>query len=153
MIPLERLFRLFLLFSETTAVIPVISLIFKNNSHFCYQNNSGTKNSPKRKFLGRTCRGHPGVIRADIPGQNFGQGPRNPGKTSILVRTSMNILARTSMTPRDVQKLRSGKHWAEFSVTLITPQLQTRKAPKKSKEWCQHPEPDQNEIGTRYTFA
>ena len=29
--------------------------------------------SPKRKFLWRISRGHPGVIRADIPAQNFGQ--------------------------------------------------------------------------------
>ena len=45
--------------------------------------------SPKRKFWGRTSRGHPGVIRADIPAQNFGQGGENPGKTSIWARTSM----------------------------------------------------------------
>ena len=38
------------------------------------------KTSPKRKFLGRTSRGHPGVIRADIPAQNFGQGGQNPGE-------------------------------------------------------------------------
>ena len=47
------------------------------------------KISPKRKFSGRILRGHPGVIRADIPAQNFGQGPQNPGKTSIWARTSM----------------------------------------------------------------
>ena len=47
------------------------------------------KISPKRKFWGRMSRGHPGVIRADIPAQNFGQGARNPGKTSIWARTSM----------------------------------------------------------------
>ena len=47
------------------------------------------KISPKRKFSGRTSRGHPGVIRADIPTQNFGQGAPNPGKTSIWARTSM----------------------------------------------------------------
>ena len=38
---------------------------------------------PKRKFLGRTSRGHPGVIRADIPAQNFGQGGQKPGKAKI----------------------------------------------------------------------
>ena len=32
------------------------------------------KISPKRKFLGRISRGHSGVICADIPAQNFGQG-------------------------------------------------------------------------------
>ena len=31
----------------------------------------------------------PGVIRADIPAQNFGQGGQNPGKTSITAWTSM----------------------------------------------------------------
>ena len=52
-------------------------------------NDQKRKSSPKRKFLERTSRGHPGVIRADVPGQNFGQGPRNPGKTCISARTSM----------------------------------------------------------------
>ena len=49
------------------------------------------KISPKRKFWGWTCRGHPGVIRADVPAQNFSQGGQNPGKkkTSISARTSM----------------------------------------------------------------
>ena len=47
------------------------------------------KISPKRKFWGRITRGHPGVIRADIPAQNFGQGSRNPGKTSIWAWISM----------------------------------------------------------------
>ena len=47
------------------------------------------KIGPKRKFLGRICRGHPGVIRADILAQNFGQGTQNSGKTSIWARTSM----------------------------------------------------------------
>ena len=45
--------------------------------------NQERKISPKRKFLGRTARCHPGVIRADIPAQNFGQGGQNPGKASI----------------------------------------------------------------------
>ena len=47
------------------------------------------KISPKRKFSGRISRGHPGVIRADILAQNFGQVPQNPGKTSIWARTSI----------------------------------------------------------------
>ena len=41
------------------------------------------KISPKRKFVGRTSRRHPGVIRADIPAQNFGQGGQNPGKQAF----------------------------------------------------------------------
>ena len=47
------------------------------------------KSSPKRKFSGRISRGHPGVIRADIPVQNFGQDGQNRGKTSIWARISM----------------------------------------------------------------
>ena len=42
--------------------------------------------SPKRKFWGRISRGHPGVIRADIPAQNFGQGAQNPGKKPAFGR-------------------------------------------------------------------
>ena len=53
------------------------------------RNSQERKISPKRKFLGQTSRAHPGVIRADIPAQNFGQGGQNPGKTSISARTSM----------------------------------------------------------------
>ena len=44
------------------------------------------KISPKRKFLGRTSCGYPGVIRADIPAQNFGQGGQNPGKKQAFWR-------------------------------------------------------------------
>ena len=44
------------------------------------------KISPKRKFWGRTSRGHPGLIRADIPAQNFGQGPENPGEKQAFGR-------------------------------------------------------------------
>ena len=44
------------------------------------------KISPKRKFLGRISRGHPRVIRADIPAQYFGQGAQNPGKKQAFGR-------------------------------------------------------------------
>ena len=44
------------------------------------------KISTKRKFLGRISRGHSGVIRADIPAKNFGQGPQNPGKEQACGR-------------------------------------------------------------------
>ena len=48
------------------------------------------KSAQRGSFLGRTSRGHPGVIRTDIPAQNFGQGGQNSGKrTSILAQTSM----------------------------------------------------------------
>ena len=78
------------------------------------------KSSPKSKFLGRISRGHPGVIRADIPAQNFGQGAQNPGKTSIWAWTPLTR-ARTSTTRRDFQKLRSEKLWAEFSFPNCKP--------------------------------
>ena len=38
------------------------------------QESQARKIGPKREFLGWISRGHPGVIRADIPAQNFGQG-------------------------------------------------------------------------------
>ena len=62
------------------------------------------KVSPKRKFLGRTSRGHPGVIRADVPAQNFGQGSQNPGKTSISARTSMTRLGADVHDPKGFPK-------------------------------------------------
>ena len=73
------------------------------------------KISPKRKFLGRTSRGHPGVIRADIPARNFGQGTQNTGKNKHLGADIHDPKVRTSTTPRDFQKLRSEKLWVEFS--------------------------------------
>ena len=81
---------------------------------------SRTKISPKRKFSVRISRGHPGVIRADIPTQNFGQGDQIPGKTSISARTSMAPKARTSTPLRGFQKLWSEKLWAEFSFPRFT---------------------------------
>ena len=71
--------------------------------------------SPKRKFWGRTSRGHPGVIRTDIPAKNFGQGGQNPGKNKHFSADVHDPKARTSTTLRDFQKLRSKKLWAEFS--------------------------------------
>ena len=55
-------------------------------------------------------------IPADVQGQKLRSGPRNPGKTSILVRTSMT---RRRGRPRpeggEKKKLRSEKLRAEFS--------------------------------------
>ena len=68
--------------------------------------------------MGRTSRGHPGVIRADIPTQNFGQGAQNPGKNKHLGADIHDPKARTSTTLRDSQKLRSEKLWAEFSFPI-----------------------------------
>ena len=61
------IFPLFLLSSEMTAVIPVTSLIFRNDSHFCYQNNpkletrrlSSIMCKWTRLFWGTSCRRSP----------------------------------------------------------------------------------------------
>ena len=72
-----------------------------------------------RKFLGQISRGHPGVIRADIPAQNFGQGAQDPGKKrAFRARRSMTRRRNMSTTLRDSQKLRSEKRWAEFSLPI-----------------------------------
>ena len=76
------------------------------------------KISQKRKFLARMSRGHPGVIRADIPAQNFCQGAQNPGKNKHLGADIHDPKVRTSTPPRDFQKLRSEELWAEFSFPI-----------------------------------
>ena len=87
----------------------------KKEHTFCLQNSSGTKNQPKEEVLGTA-----------IPRTSAGHSRGYPGpKTSVRV---LKILknkhlgadihdpkARTSTTPRDFQKLRSEKLWAEFS--------------------------------------
>ena len=60
-------------------------------------------------------RGHPGVIRADIPAQNFGQGSKLLEKNKHLGADIHDPKARTSTTLRDFQKLWSEKLWAKFS--------------------------------------
>ena len=56
---------------------------------------------------GRFAGGHPadirGVIRADVPAQNFGEAGQNRGKTSILARTSMTR-RRGRPRPRGISK-------------------------------------------------
>ena len=69
--------------------------------------------------MGRISRGHPGVIRAEIPAQNFGQGPQNPGKNKHFGADIHDPKARTSTTLRDFQKLWSDKLWAEFSFSMF----------------------------------
>ena len=66
-------------------------------------------------------RGHPGVIRADIPAQNFGQGAQNPGKNKHLGADIHEPKARTSTTLSDFQKF-SQKHFGlNFrSLVIIT---------------------------------
>ena len=70
--------------------------------------NSRTKRQPKEEVLGRTSRGHPGIIRADILAQNrnnkyFGADIHDPK-------------ARTSTTLKDSQRLRSEFLWAKIFV-------------------------------------
>ena len=52
--------------------------------------------------------GYPADVHADIPadfrGQKLRSNPRNPGKTSILVRTSMTRRRGTSMNPGGFKK-------------------------------------------------
>ena len=47
---------------------------------------SRMKNQAKEEVVGRISRRHPGVIRADIPAQNFGQGAQNPQKKQAFGR-------------------------------------------------------------------
>ena len=67
--------------------------------------------------MGRVSRGHPGVVRADIPAQNFGQGPKS-WKNKHVGADIHAPKARTSTTLRDFQKLRSEKLWAEFPFPI-----------------------------------
>ena len=60
-----------------------------------------------------------GVIRADIPAQNFGQGAQNPGKSNHLGADTHDPKVRTSTILRDFQKLRSEKLWTEFSFPIL----------------------------------
>ena len=76
------------------------------------------KISPKRKFWGRTSRGHPGVIRTDIPAQNFGQGGQNPGKTSISAWTSITR-RRGRPRPEGISKTSVRKTLGWFFVFQI----------------------------------
>ena len=50
---------------------------------------------------------------------SLGQGPRNPGKTSISAREIHDPKMRTSTSPRDFQKLRSERFWAEFLFPIV----------------------------------
>ena len=73
------------------------------------------KSSPKRKFLERTSRGHPGVIRADIPAKTLvgavkiqriakgagGKGPRQ--KTSKSVKKSVDTFRQFSRRAKNVK--------------------------------------------------
>ena len=75
---------------------------------------SRTKSQPKEEVFGTDIPRTSGVIRADIPTQNFGQGGQNPGKQAFGADIH-DPKARTSTTLREFQKLRPEKLWAEFS--------------------------------------
>ena len=75
---------------------------------------SRTKKQPKEEVLGTDIPRTSGVIRADVPAKNFGQGGENPGKNKHFGTDIHDPKARTSTTLRDFQKLRSEKLWAEF---------------------------------------
>ena len=92
------------------------------------------KISPKRKFWGRTSRGHPGVIHADIPAQNFGQGGQNPGKKKqAFWRGHPWPEGADVHDPKGFpKKLRSEKLRAEFSFTNV---CQRRRNDDKNNFW------------------
>ena len=66
--------------------------------------------------------GYPADVHADIPADVWGQklrsSPRNPGKTSILVRTSTSRRHRRPWPEGVSKKLRSEKLRAEFSFPI-----------------------------------
>ena len=71
-----------------------------------------TTNQPKRKFLGRTSRGH------------HSRGYAGPGQSKLWKKKHFGAdihdpKARTSTTLRDFQKLRSERLWAEFSFPSV----------------------------------
>ena len=77
------------------------------------------KISPKRKFLGRISCGHPGVIRADIPAQNFSQGTQHPGKLSIwawISRTRRRGRPRPSGIPKNFGQKNFGLNFCSLTV-------------------------------------
>ena len=80
---------------------------------------SGTKKQPKEKVSGRISRGGPRVIRADVPGQKLPAGLRNPGKNKHLGADIHDPNARTSMTPRGVQKNFVQKNFVQKNFVLI----------------------------------
>ena len=99
------------------------------------------KISPKSKFWGRISRGHPGVIRADIPPQNFGQGTPNAGKTSTWARTSMTRRGgrpRPQGTSKNFGQKNFGAEFsfpsleAIFDSQLPSPKLSPKMPPKLS---------------------
>ena len=71
--------------------------------------------------------GYPADIRADIPadvrGQKLRSGPRNPGKTSISVRTSRTRRRGRPRFQGGLKKLRSEKLRAEFSFPKLGPRM------------------------------
>ena len=76
------------------------------------------KSSPKSKFWGRISSGRPRGYPGGRPGQKLRSGPRNPGKTSILVRTSMTR-RRGRPRPEGVEENFSQKNFGLNFRSLI----------------------------------
>ena len=115
----------------------VSSSFFSRNRHLSPPNwhlSQERKISPKRKFLGRISRGHPGVLCADIPAQNF-------GKASIWARTSM-ARRRGRPRPQDIFKNFGQKNFGLNFRSLLRGQTRhlraqagTSKTKNKPQDW------------------
>ena len=97
-----------------------------------------------------TSRGHPGVIRADIPAQNFGQGPRNPWPKHFGADINFTHFGADVHDPRrGFQKLRSEKLWAEFSfpsfATILITALGVHASWFSSPKWIAQKHPNAEE--------
>ena len=78
------------------------------------------KIGPKRKFLGRTSCGHPGVIRADIQPKTSVRVVKILEKKQAFWRGHPWPEGADVHDPKGFQKLRSEKLWAEFSFPKKT---------------------------------
>ena len=59
------------------------------------------KISPKRKFWGRISRGHPGVMRADIPAQKLRSGPSKYWTKNKHLGTDITSMTQRRGRPRN----------------------------------------------------
>ena len=73
------------------------------------------KKTKEKVFLGRTSCGHPGVMRADVPGQKLRAGPRNLGKSKHLGADDHDPKHAEVHDCRGVEKeLREEELWADL---------------------------------------
>ena len=78
-------------------------------------NPSGTKNQPKEEVFGPDIPWTSGGHSCGNPGPKLRSGPSKPWENKHFGANIHDPKVRTSTTPRDFQKLRSEKLWAEFS--------------------------------------